>query len=245
RTTFGRITFSSSIPANILAWDYPQLGMRVLMHDRLLSEYYQLPVSVDQSMDPVPDPEALDRLQDIVVTRGGRGVFPALPPGAKGRPADGAIARFEGPAGPRLLADLETPGPPDDSLWAEYVVLDSARNEIARLGRALEPSACDPTGAQVADFDGEFPPGKYLVGITVHDRQGRRGLYRALVPLAPSATELSLSDVVIPCGLPIETATGEAPRTVRLEPNPNAYVHGSDPLTAYFEIYHLRLGSDG
>src|SRR5262249_24849555 len=209
RTTFGRITFSSSIPANILAWDYPQLGMRVLMHDRLLSEYYQLPVSVDQSMDPVPDPEVLDRLQDVVVTRGGRGVFPALPPGVKSRPADGAIARFEGPAGPRLLATFEAAGPPDDSVWADYVVLDSTRHEIARQGRALEPSACDPIGAQVADFDGQFPPGQYLVGITVRDRYGRRGLYRALVPLSAPGKDLTLSDVVIPCGLPIETATGD------------------------------------
>jgi len=245
RSTFGRITFSSSIPANVLAWDYPQLGMRVLMHDRLLSEYYQLPVSVDQSMDPVPDPEALDRLQDVVVTRGGRGVFPALPPGVRSRPVDGAIARFESPAGPRLLATLEAAGPPDDSLWADYVVLDSARREIVREGRSLAPSACDPTGAQVADFAGQYPPGTYLVGITVRDPYGRRGLYRALVPLAEPGTDLSLSDVMVPCGLPIETATGEAPRAIRLEPNPNAYVHGSDPLTAYFEIYHLRVGSDG
>ena len=49
---------------------------------------------------------------------------------------------------------------------------------------------------------------------------------------------------MIPCGLPIETATGDAP-TVRLEPNPNARVHGSDPLTAYFEIYHLQTDGDG
>ena len=244
RSTFGGITFSSSIPANILAWDYPQLGMRVIMHDRLLSEYYQLPVSMDQSMDPVPDPDVLDHVQDVVVTRSGRGVFPSLPPGVKSRPVDGAVARFEGAAGPRLLATFEAEGPPDDSLWAEYVVLDSTRHEIERQGRALEPSACDPTGAQVADFAGQYPPGEYRVGITVRDRRGRRGLYRARVSLSRSGTELSLSDVVIPCGLPIETATGDAP-TVRLEPNPNARVHGSDPLTAYFEIYHLQTDGDG
>jgi GWxTD domain-containing protein len=245
RSTFGRLSFTSSIPANVLAWDYPQLGMRVLMHDRLLSEYYELPVSMDQSMDPVPDPEMLERLPDVVVTPGGRGVFPALPPGVEPRPADGALARFEGAAGPRLLAAFEAAGPPDDSLWAEYVVLDSARSEIARQGRMLAPSACSPAAAQVADFAGEYPPGEYLVGMSVRDRHGRRGLYRALVRLAKPEPALSLSDVVIPCGLPIETATGEAPRAVRLEPNPNARVRASEPLTAYFEIYHLRTDKEG
>gem|GEM_PF-1991451 len=244
-SAYGRVTFSSSIPANVLAWDYPQLGMRVIMRDRLLSEYYELPVSMDQSMDPVPDPEALERLPNVVVTPGGRGVFPSLPPGVEPRPADGSIARFEGPDGPRIIASLEATGPPDDSLWAEYVVLDSARVEIAREGRMLAPSACDPAGAQVADFGGQYPPGQYMVGITVRDRHGRRGLYRALVPLEPPASGLSLSDVVVPCGLPIETTSGEAPRTVRLEPNPNARVGAAEPLTAYFEIYHLRLDRDG
>jgi GWxTD domain-containing protein len=244
-SAFGRVTFSSSIPANVLAWDYPQLGMRVIMRDRVLSEYYELPVSMDQSMDPVPDPEALERLPGVVVTPGGRGVFPTLPPGVEPRPAEGMITRFEGPSGPRLLASFETSGPPDDSLWAEFVVLDSARHEIARQGRKLAPSACDPSAAQVADFAGEFPPGEYVVGMSVRDRHGRRGLYRALVPLASPGQELSLSDVVIPCGLPIETVTGEAPHTVRLEPNPNARVAASEPLTAYFEIYHLRADRDG
>jgi hypothetical protein len=200
---------------------------------------------MDQSMDPVPDPEMLDRLPDVVVTPGGRGVFPSLPPGVEPRPADGALARFEGTAGPRLVAAFEAAGPPDDSLWAEYVVLDSARNEIARQRRMLAPSACDPAAAQVADFDGEYAPGEYLVGMSVHDRHGRRGLYRGLVRLKPPGPVLSLSDVVIPCGLPIETTSGEAPRAVRLEPNPNARVRASDPLTAYFEIYHLRTDREG
>jgi GWxTD domain-containing protein len=244
-SSYGRVTFSSSIPANVLAWDYPQLGMRVIMRDRTLSEYYELPVSMDQSMDPVPDPEALERLPDVVVTPGGRGVFHTLPPGVEPRPAEGSITRFESPQGPRLLASFETPGPPDDSLWAEFVVLDSARHEIAREARLLSPSACDPASAQVADFDGEFPPGEYMVGMSVRDRHGRRGLYRALVPLAPPGTSLALSDVAIPCGLPIETVSGEAPHTVRLEPNPNARVGANEPLTAYFEIYHLRADRDG
>jgi hypothetical protein len=45
--------------------------------------------------------------------------------------------------------------------------------------------------------------------------------------------------VVIACGPP------EGGGTVRIEPNPGARVAGAGPLTAYFEIYHLRPGEDG
>src|SRR5439155_1317048 len=37
---------------------------------------------------------------------------------------------------------------------------------------------------------------------------------------------------------------GQAP-TVRIDPNPGARVSGRDPLTAYFEIYHLSPGGNG
>jgi GWxTD domain-containing protein len=238
-------TIDASLPANVLDWSYPQLGMNVVMQDRALTQYYQLPANLYETLDPLPDPDAVAHLPDVVMTRSGRGVFPALPPGVKSRPVDGALARFEGKGGPRLLASFEAAGPPDDSLWAQFVVLDSARNEIARETRVLEPSACDPLEAQVADFSAQYPPGEYLVGLTVHDRYGRRGLFRDLVDLEPSGTELSLSDVVIPCGLPIDVGTGAAAVNLRLEPNPNARVRGNDPLTAYFEIYHLHADRDG
>jgi hypothetical protein len=52
---------------------------------------------------------------------------------------------------------------------------------------------------------------------------------------------LALSDLVVACGIPRTTA-GPG---VRIEPNPGARVPGDGPLTAYFEIYHLRPGEDG
>jgi GWxTD domain-containing protein len=236
--------FGQVFQSNLLVWDYPELGMRVAMQDRLLSEYYQLPVAVQASNDPVPDPDSLERRSDVLGAGGGRGVFPRLPPGTRRRPVDGAVARFEGPGGPRLLAQLEADGPPDDSLWAEWVVLDSSRAEVARARRTLVPSACEPAEKQVADFASQLAPGRYLVGLTVLDRAGRRGLFRSEVELPPPKAQLSLSDVVVSCGLPFQDPNEGAP-AVRLEPNPSARVSAREPLTAYFEIYHLQPDREG
>jgi GWxTD domain-containing protein len=237
--------FGLPFPANILVWDYPELGMRVTLQDRLLSEYYQLPISLYEDPDPNPDPDSLARRDDVLATAGGRGVFPTLPPGARRLPLDGAVARFEGAAGPRLLAQLAAPGAPGDSLAAEWVVLDSARVEVARGSRALAPSACDPAEEQVADFAAELPPGRYLVGLSVRDRSGGRGVRRSSVELARGGGGLGLSDVVISCGLPFMGGPEGGAPAVRLEPNPAARVPGREPLTAYFEIYRLTPGRDG
>lgn len=59
--------------------------------------------------------------------------------------------------------------------------------------------------------------------------------------IEPSRADLDVSDLVVSCG----TGGVGAGRTVRLDPNPSARVADGDPLTAYFEIYHLRAGGDG
>jgi GWxTD domain-containing protein len=48
-------------PMNALVWSYPELGMDVVMQDRMLSEYYLLPITRDFDPDPVPNPAALER----------------------------------------------------------------------------------------------------------------------------------------------------------------------------------------
>jgi GWxTD domain-containing protein len=227
-------------PSNVMVWSYPELGMQVTLEDRLLSEYYLLPISRFSDPDPVPDPVALARCQDALGTRGGRGVFHLLPPGAKPLPLESLLARFEGGGGPRVLAQVEVPGGPADSIWADWVVLDSARVVRARASTLLAASACAPTTRRVGDFAAELEPGPYVVGATVRDGEGRRGVLRAAVELAAPRTRLALSDVVIACGTPERDAGA-----VRIEPNPGQRVSGAGPLTAYFEIYHLRPGSDG
>jgi GWxTD domain-containing protein len=224
--------------ANVAIWTYPGLGMSVRLVDRLLSEFYMLPVNMYRSNDPMPDPDSLAR-RAALPTANGRGVFHLVPPGTKPLPVEGAIARFEGAGGPRLLAQLETPGEPSDSAWADWAVLDSARAVRRRAHTALSPSGCDAARRQVADFSAELEPGTYLVAVTVRDAKGRRGVLRTPIRLGRAAAELALSDIVPACG------GAEAGSTVRIRPNPTARVPGAGPLTAYFEIYHLQQGADG
>ena len=225
-------------PANVLRWDYPRLGMTVLLQDRILSEYYQLPITFDHDPDPRPDPEALARL-DVVQTHEGRGVFPALPPGVKPLTVHATVAAFEGAAGPRLFSALETAAAPGDTLWAEAVVVDTAQHEVARSGRSLSPSACTPERFRVADFASDLPPGRYTLGLAVRGG-GRRGTSRIAVLLQAPDTSISLSDIVVTCGAPL--ITGAA---VRLDADPLAQVGDGDALTAYFEISHLAAGAGG
>jgi GWxTD domain-containing protein len=242
-----RVTFGTGppFPANILVWNYPSLGMTVTMQDRLLSEYYLLPITRDYDPDPAPDPDSLARRTGSLATAGGRAVFPRLAPGVTPLPIEGLVARFEGTTGPLLVAHVESPGNPADSLWAEWVVLDSTRREVSRGGRSLSTSACDAAERRVADFAAELAPGEYLVGLSVRDRRGRRGVFRAPIELPPHHARLALSDVVVSCGAPQIGASAGGEPSVRIEPNPSASVAPGEPLRAYFEIYHLRPDANG
>lgn len=241
-----RFSTGPGYPLNTLVWSYPGLGMQVAMQDRLLSEYYLLPIDQYVEVDPRPNPEVVARRGDVLSSRGGRGVFPLLPPGAKRRPVDGVLARFSGERGPRLFGQVETRGGRDDSLRAEWVVLDTAMVEVARATRVPDVSACDPTQLRTADFAADLPPGRYQVGITVRDSAGRRGLFRRSVDLDVASASLTLSDAVLTCGRPdiSPPAPGVAP-AVRIEANPAGEVFGGGPLTVYFEMYDLRPDEHG
>jgi GWxTD domain-containing protein len=232
-------------PRNVLLWNYPDLGMTVVLEDRLLSEYYLLPITRDYDPDPRPDPSSVARLDGALVTREGRGVFHKLPPGVAPLPLDVAIARFPNRGGARLLAQMESPGGPADSLRAEWVVLDSTWREVARGTRALSPSACEATERRVADFAVDLPPGDYRVGLTVRDGEGRRGVFSSDAHVLKVDPALALSDVVISCGVPDLSPGPDGAPIVRIAPNPAARVLGNDALTAYFEISNLSPDKDG
>lgn len=234
-----------SFPMNVLVWRYPELGMTVPMQDRLLSEYYLPPMNMRESNDPSPDPDSLARRSDALATAGGRGVFPLLPPGARPIPVRSVLARFEGGGTPQLRAWLDAPGGPTDTLWGEWVVLDSTRSEVVRTRRMMLGSACDVTDLRAADFATPLPPGVYLAGLSVRGARGGRGVHREIVHIEPPEPALALSDLVVSCGPPeTEAGPGGAP-VLRLSADPGAKVGSGEPLTAYFEIYHLRADRDG
>jgi len=243
------LTPGGRFPMNVLVWEYPELGMRVKMQDRMLNGFYLPEMTVGliatSIIEPVPNPDSLARRGDLMEIGGGRGVFPRVPPGTRLIPVEGAIARFEGEGGSRLLAGFESPGGPADSLVATWVVRDSNDFEVARASRPLSPSACDPTEVQVAEFTADLAPGRYQVGVTVLGAGRRRGVFRERLQIEPSAPTLSLSDLVVSCGVPDASGFDPEHPTVRVEPNPSARVRQGDPLTAYFEIGHLRPDPDG
>ena len=229
-------------PYNVQAWAYPELGMGVELWDRALNQTFELPYTTEDYADPRPNPALLAMRPDMIALGDGRGVFRAMPPGTKPVPADGQVARFPTAEGTLLLAHVVTAGEPTDSLRGAWAVVAADGRVVARSTRDMSASACDPAGERVAEFSATVPPGDYRVDLSVSGRGGRRGLVRlgATVPLPVDS--LGLSDLVLLCG------SGDLPaRTdiVRIEPNLARRVAGTEPMAAYFEIDHLKPGSDG
>jgi hypothetical protein len=169
-------------------------------------------------------------------------VFPTLPPRVERRYVDARLARFDDAAGGRVLAQMQSAGAPDDSLVGEWVCMDGLGHEVARGQALLVPSACEPLEQQVAEFASVLRPGSYTIGMSVRDREQRRGVYRGRIEIPLPAQQLTLSDLVVTCGVAPDASTSPV---VRVEPNPGALVVGSDPLTAYFEISHLNTDAQG
>jgi len=243
------LTPGSHQPVNVLVWEYPELGMRVKMQDRMLNGFYLPDLEIglidNHVVEAGPDPDSLARRAELLGIGDGRGVFPRVPPGTKLLPVDGAVARFTGEKGPRILAGFESPGSPADSLVAVWVVRDSNDVEVTRATRPLGPSACDATGAEVADFANDLPPGRYTVGYAVRGARHLRGNFREEIDLDADPGTLAVSDLVVSCGVPDAATFDPRNPSVRVEPNPSSRVRSGEPLTAYFEINHLRADADG
>jgi hypothetical protein len=120
--------------------------------------------------------------------------------------------------------------------------MDGLGREVGRSKAALVPSACEPLEQQVVEFASVLPPGPYTVGLSVRDRGNGRGVYRGRIEIPLPGSGLTISDVVVTCGI---APSVSAIPVVRLEPNPAAVVMGNDPLTAYFEITHLATDPQG
>jgi GWxTD domain-containing protein len=228
-------------PFEVMMLAYPDLGMRLLLQDRSMSGRYEWPLL--RTADPLasPDPRVLEARRDLMALGGGQAVFPTLPPRTQRLDLAGVVTRFEGERGPRLVAQIEAPGGPADSLFGRWVVIDVRGDEVARAAGVLGPSVCDPAERRTTTFAADLRPGDYTLALSVRDRAGRRGLFRAGGGLREPRPGLSLSDVVITCGSPeLQVQAG----SVRLDADVDATVSSASPLVAYFEIYRLAAGPD-
>src|SRR5262249_52671474 len=143
-----------------MVWEYADLGMRVWMLAANPLGTYMLPLTAG-GMIPHPFADSLARRPDLMAVGGNRAVFSVNPPGTRPLPVSFALARFEGDAGRRLLAQVESPGDPAESLWVEWVAFDSLHAERARASRWMAASACDPTDTRSASFAADLPSGGY------------------------------------------------------------------------------------
>lgn len=227
-------------PMHTQIWDYPGLGMSVVLEDLAISGNYELPRDPNLDADPVPDPAALAR-SGLLATNGGRAAFKALPPGVQPIEVQGLVSTFEGERGPRLLAHVSVPGSPQDQIVAECVVIDSSEREVARASRDLSASRCDPAQLRAGDFAFDLPAGTYRLGLAVSAGDSARGVLRVHHDLAPVSGLVTMSDVVLLCG-PLDVSP---PGAVRLDPNLSASIGAEEPLLAYFEVYHLKPDASG
>ena len=219
---------------------YARYGRLVQVQDPFDSHHDEMPRVAWGEEPETPTPEALATLGQIT-TNEGRAVFAPLPPQTRELPIASLVSRFEGVRGPRLLAQVETGGGPGDILMGDCAVLDSLRHVVARASGSLSASSCDPAGHRAGEFAFELESGHYELAFAVYDEFNGRGVARTRQELAPVSSALSMSDVVLQCGAPDRSASG----TIRLNANFLARFDGSQPLFAYFEIYHLRTDAKG
>jgi GWxTD domain-containing protein len=228
-------------PLHAQVWEYPRLGMNVLLEDLSISQNYEMPRSSEAEIDAVPDP-AIAARNGLLLTGTGRGTFAPLPPGVRPLAVQGSVSVFEGETGPRLIAHIAAPGSPATSLIADCVVIDTSEQVVQRASRALGASRCDPAMTRAGDFTFDLQPGRYRVALAVSDGHGSHGVMRARRELPPVVRVLAMSDVVLVCG-PLESVP--AAGSVRLDPNFERRIGDGEPLLAYFEVYRLRPDAGG
>lgn len=179
---------------------------------------------------------------DLLSVGGGVAVFNRLPPRERRIETKALVARFGGSKRPRLIAQVEVPGGPSDSLLARWVVSDADGNARARGEQGLSVAACDPAERRATQFSADMPPGTYEVTVSVRAAGGRRGLFSTRTALEPDGPGLGLSDLVLTCGDPSLLIGGAS---ARFDANVDARFTGSAPVAGYLEIYRLVPGPDG
>jgi GWxTD domain-containing protein len=220
---------------------YLRYGRRVQVADELGGRHGEMPRLDLGDVAATPSPEQLKRL-GLMATADGHAVFAPLPPGVRAIPLLALVARFESERGNRLLAQVEAPGTPADSMAGECIVLDSLGVEAGRAARALTAGACDPARLRTGDFAFDLPPGHYRVVFAVRNGRAGKGVTRTDVVITRPTRSLAMSDVVLACGT---LDPGASQGSVRLNPNVGARVAEDEPVHAYFEVYHLRANAGG
>lgn len=255
---------------NRLIWRYPRLGFDVLFEDQYLNGRYDVPWSMTRVVDFTPHEDSLAaRVARGELAEAGRGVYRSVLPGMRrltGYPevalfrrvagfdprtsvASASVAGGGGGVAGRLEAYLAVEGGAEASLLGMEAVVfeDSTFREVARA-RTTDFAWCLSETVQVAQFNFDVPPGRYVVGLSVRDSLRRAtGAWRVkatVPPITPGRVELS--DLELACsrepGLRTDAFTKIDDTVV---PNPRRRVARDQPFGIYFEIYNLVSDANG
>lgn len=229
----------SSTFSTWLSWTYPELGMRAWLNAANPQGHYR----ARYGTHVYAFPESLARRPELAGVQGGWAVFRTIPAGYEPLETGCAVAQFEGGDTRRLFTHVEGAAAPGSRVRADWAVLDTASQALARGETDLGPSACGATEARAASFTAELPPGRYRVAVRLDDDGERRAVLTRDVVVPARRGGLALSDLVVVCGEPeLSVQPGGG---LRLEPTTGLLPLAGDQLHAYCEIYHLAPGADG
>ncbi len=256
---------SAASTTNRLLWTYGSLGFSVLLEDRYLNERYDVPISMTEDVDFVPNPDSLaHRVQEGGVALAGRGIVRTVLPTQHRLPGYARLGLFRrvegfdpfsssapptGAASARVEAWLAVSGPDVTAdLGGEAVVYrDTTFQEVARAPAAA-PAFCMSDSVGVLQFNFDLPPGDYVVGLAARDSiGGGRAAWRLPTHVAaPASGRLEVSDLELACGMnPGASHSPFAKTDYAVVPNPGARAPRSEPFGFYFEVYNLVTNAAG
>jgi len=254
---------------NRLIWHYRELGFYVYLEDRYLNEFYDIPVSMHETVDFIPSPDVVAaRIESGAAAVAGRGIFGTVLPGQirlQGVARLGRFRRVEGfdprsSSGPSSAAVMSAPAArietwlavrgrdaPRDLSGEAVVYKDSSFVEVARAHSGIA-AACLSDSVGLLQFNFDLPPGDYVVGVSARDGKNEAaGAWR--VPVTVTAAmpgRLEISDLELACGIDAgKRATPFAKTDYAVYPNPMAQAPRDQPFGFYFEVYNLVSNDAG
>lgn len=232
----GRGGSNVTFPVRAQLWLYPELGMRVLLHDRSLRGRWTQPFQRSPEFPNTPDPKVLAARKDLLAFGNGWLVIPTRRPASQRLEVTGAFTRFEGERAPRVRGQLDVWASAADTITADWTVLDSKGRTVERGSTKPGVSGCDPGVRRIVEFTLGLAPGTYDVTVSAHDPRQRRGFIRRTLTVEPIGTGLGMSDLLVNCGSASTLSLGGV---VRLEEAPDHRFRVGGDIAVYAEIYRL------
>jgi hypothetical protein len=231
-------------PLHSQVWEYPRLGISVLLEDRAISQHLRGAGDPFFEDEAAPDPAVLARQRAPGHRRAGVACSPPLPPGEHPLQVEAIGERVPGRSSATPARETWPRRRAGPRAARRCVVLDSTEHEVQRAARDLGASRCDAgRDASPATSRSTCRPGATAWPSRSWTGGGRPRRGREPRQLAPLPGGLTMSDIVLVCG-PARDGSGAAAASGS-DPNLARRIEGDEPLLAYFEVYALRPDASG